>query len=135
MELYISLSRIQSWVSPSYKDSRKHSSNLLDFDNQLSDGNLEFNNFIFYIERSKITLPEKAKNCINIIVNLFQSKNKIKNLDLNFYLIIRDHHEFISDFVYISNNYRLQSLWKKYTESAYNYRNFIKSLKPESYYE
>jgi hypothetical protein len=104
----------------------------MNFNYILSDGSKEFNNFVIYIEKFKIKLPEKAKNCLDIINKLFQSKNKFKNLDLDYYLVIKDHHEFIGDFVYMSKNYYLESLWQKYTDTAYNYRNLIKSLESES---
>jgi hypothetical protein len=104
----------------------------MNFDYILSDSSKEFNNFVIYIEQFKIKLPEKAKNCLDIINKLFQSKNKLKNLDLDYYLVIKDHHEFIGDFVYMTKNYYLESLWQKYTDTAHNYRNFIKSLESDS---
>ena len=94
---------------------------------KLSDGYTEFNNLILFIEFNKIKFSEKADICLNIISKLWKNRNK----KLDHYINILNYHEYIGDFIYMSNNIILKDLWEKYTFASYKYRNFIKSLQNE----
>ena len=116
-----------SLLIPADINERKHSCNQLSYSYKLSDGYTEFNNLILFIEINKIKFSEKASICLNAISKLWKNRNK----KLDHYMNILNYHEYISDFIYMSNNIILKDLWEKYTFASYKYRNFIKSLQNE----